>query len=143
MNWLFTGKDGPYFFAYAYAVLILLYAAWWDSNEYRVPNWVWLASLPLALVCSSVQPTWSVLLIIPIFAALVGFRLLGSWGMGDVKAVGFALLTVGVIPAILALGAGLLAGVFGKGSRIAFLPRYVSSLLAVGFTLWVGLIVKS
>lgn len=108
-------------------LLVLVSAAIYDWRTQRVPNWLWLPAIALAISVNNVDwqaPHWpaAVLGLAAVVQAFWSWRK-GAMGGGDAKAV---MMTVAMVPAyplaIVGLGLGIVLVVSSKDRRIPFVP---------------------
>ncbi len=130
----YVGNPIAYLGVYLVAYGIIGFAAWIDHKERRVPNWLWLAGLPLAAYSIWIRDmaldAW---LLCPFLGIvlLLGFK--KKMGMGDAKGLIWLSVCIGVIPAFVVWMIALTT-LPRKGERLPFMVH-----LAIGMGLTFGL----
>lgn len=113
-----------------WTLVVLVYAAWWDKETHRVPNWVWIGLLiPLPATFLFRDYYWDSLFL-PILGVFCwGFRWRLKWGMGDAKGVFLAAFMIGAFPVAVAMMIAVLFNL--KKRNVAFMVPFSYSMGAI------------
>lgn len=103
-----------------WGVVVMVYAGWWDWRVRRVPNALWiLTAFPIPVFIGVRDWRYELLGLPMVIVYAVMMRYRTRWGSGDSKAVVWAALTMGPLPAILGM---LLTSIWVHVKKIPLAP---------------------
>lgn len=124
-----------------WTTLIYLYAAWWDHNQHRVPNWIWFfAMIPIPSTFIIRDYAWDMVFIPIIIIMCYIFWVKEKWGAGDVKGIIILSFLIGSFPTVLIMGFAIISVM--KNRNVPFMVPIVCSLGLYGLLYHVWRIVS-